>query len=394
MVESVGDDSIVFNKENIPKIITITKEKVSIDKEPKNVIIINQGKNKIHLNLENKKQNINREEIMKSLKNIKKIKIENLDEEDYYDNVKNNIKRNISPYKSNKNSDTNLIQMLKKENNENKYLNKNIKFDIYDNNLNSIKFNNVNNKLMKKEKEEIIESNNNKFNISDLYDNNNYIYTKKIYNRNDSNKVSDRISLKSSNTNNYNSNINFEYDYYNKNNYSEIKKETNENLEKKLNLNLNKKELTRNKTLNLEKKNTTILITNIVNMINTSKSISDKTCISSTYEKCLICERNFSVINLCCSECNIHFFCRKCLKYYCRELIEKGIKRMKCPIINCNYNIYEEFLKSILSEDYYQFLFKKSKTLKSEEATEVNDIIENKYQIFNKKNKTKLCRKI
>ena len=380
MLESVGDDSVVFNQDNIHKIITITKDRVSIDKEPENLVIINKGKNKIHLNLENRNQKINREEIMKSLKKIKKIEIENLDN---VDNI-NNIKRNISPYKSKKNSDTNLIQTLQKDNIKNN-LNKHIKFDIYDNNLDCMQFNNMKNKLKQKEKEEIINSNYNTFNISELYDNNNYFYTKKITDRNDSNKISERISLKSSNNNNYNTNLNSEYDYYNKNNYSDIKKVTNENLEKKLNLNLNKKELTRNKTLNLEKRNSTILITSIVNMINTTKSVSDKTHISSPYEKCLICERNFSVINLCCSECNIHFFCRKCLKYYCRDLVEKGIKRMKCPITKCNYNIYEEFLKSILSEDYYKLLFKKSKSLKSEEITEINDITENKYQIFNKK---------
>ena len=50
MLESVGDDSIVFNQENIHKIITITKERVSTDKDPENIIIINEGKNKIHLN--------------------------------------------------------------------------------------------------------------------------------------------------------------------------------------------------------------------------------------------------------------------------------------------------------------------------------------------------------
>ena len=379
MLESVGDDSIVFNKEKIPKIITITKERVSIEKKPDNVIIINKGKNKIHLNIENKKPKINREEIMKSLK---KIEIENLDDGNYNNN---NIKRKISPYKSNKNSDTNLIEMLKKEKNEkneNKYLNNNIKFDIYENKLSP----DFKNKFIKKEKEEIINSNYNKFNISELYDNNNNnIYTKKFTDRNDSYKVTERISLKSSNTNNYNSNINSEYDYYYKNNYSDIKKETKDNLEKKMNININKKEFTRNKTLNLEKRNSTLLITSILNMINSTKSVSDKTQISSPYEKCLICERKFTIVNLCCSECNIHFFCRKCLKYYCRELIENGIKRMKCPITNCNYNIYEEFLKSILSEDYYQLLFKKSKTLKSEDITEINDITENKYQIFNKK---------
>ena len=37
MLESVGDDSVVFNQENIHKIITIAKERVSNDKEPENI---------------------------------------------------------------------------------------------------------------------------------------------------------------------------------------------------------------------------------------------------------------------------------------------------------------------------------------------------------------------
>ena len=115
MLESVGDDSVVFNQDNIHKIITITKDRVSIDKEPENLVIINKGKNKIHLNLENRNQKINREEIMKSLKKIKKIEIENLDN---VDNI-NNIKRNISPYKSKKNYDNNIIKTLQKNKNKN-----------------------------------------------------------------------------------------------------------------------------------------------------------------------------------------------------------------------------------------------------------------------------------
>ena len=185
-----------------------------------------------------------------------------------------------------------------------------------------------------------------------------------------SNKHSDRISLQSSNSNNFNSisNSNDEYDYYNKNNFTETKKRNNEDLDKKMNFKKNKKEFTRNKTLSqdLDKMNSTNLITNIVSMINNTKSLSDKTNSNSPYDKCLICERKFSIMNLCCSECNIHFFCRKCLKFYCRDLIEKGIKKMKCPITNCKYEIYVQFLKSVLSKDYFQILLKRSQTLKNE----------------------------
>ena len=389
MNESLDDDNIIFNKENFPKIITITKERdKNKNKTQDNIIIINKGKNKFHLNIDNKKQKISKEEIISALKKRKKIEIQNLDE-NYYDN-KNSINKSINNYnKISQKNIKNLVNKEKEKEKENDNLNKNIKLDnIYDNNLNSVKVNIMKKKLIEKEKNEILKQNNNKFNTSELFNNNILNYN---YNNNNYNKQSDRFSLKSSNNNNTNSNLNInsEYNVYNKKNFSDIKKENIENLEIKMNLNINTKELTRNNTLNINRKNSTSLITSIFNMINSTKShLSDNTQTYSSSEKCLICERNFSIINLCCSECNIHFFCRKCLKYYCQELIEKGVKRMKCPITKCKYDIYEEFLKSILNEDYFQLLYKKSKSklFKSEDQTiEEESILRNKYEIFNKK---------
>ena len=253
----------------------------------------------------------------------------------------------------------------------------------YDNDINPNKIHVMKKRFLKKEEVEILsEDNYNKSNTSELFQKN---IDTKLY----GSKQSVRISLQSSNYNNSNcdSNKNSECKYYNKRNYSEIIKDINTNLGKRINLNKNIKELTRNKTVNLEKMNSTNLITNILNIVNSTKSFNDKANLNPHFDKCLICERKFSVMNLCCSECNIHFFCRKCLKYYCRELIEKGIKKMKCPITNCNYNIYEQFLKSVLSKEYRQLLLKKLNPLKSEEKTTVveNDISRNKYKIFNTK---------
>ena len=93
MIESDGDDNIVFNKQNMPKIITITKESVSIDKKPESIIIINKGNNKIHLNLKKKSHKINREDIIDSLKIIKKIQLQSAD--DYSDKNKLNILINL-----------------------------------------------------------------------------------------------------------------------------------------------------------------------------------------------------------------------------------------------------------------------------------------------------------
>ena len=368
MVENDGDDNIFFNKQNLPKIITITKEKTLKDKKPESIIIINKGSNKIHLNLKNKSNKINREDIMDSLKMIKKIQLESVD--DYYG--KNKL--NISSYKFIKSCQKKLLIIGNKDD---------MKKKKYDNDINPNKIHVMKKRFLKKEEVEILsEDNYNKSNTSELFQKN---IDTKLY----GSKQSVRISLQSSNYNNSNcdSNKNSECKYYNKRNYSEIIKDINTNLGKRINLNKNIKELTRNKTVNLEKMNSTNLITNILNIVNSTKSFNDKANLNPHFDKCLICERKFSVMNLCCSECNIHFFCRKCLKYYCRELIEKGIKKMKCPITNCNYNIYEQFLKSVLSKEYRQLLLKKLNPLKSEEKTTVveNDISRNKYKIFNTK---------
>jgi hypothetical protein len=368
MVENDGDDNIFFNKQNMPKIITITKEKTLKDKKPESIIIINKGSNKIHLNLKNKSNKINREDIMDSLKMIKKIQLESVD--DYYG--KNKL--NISSYKFIKSCQKKLLIIGNKDD---------MKKKKYDNDINPNKIHVLKKRFLKKEEVEILsEDNYNKSNTSELFQKN---IDTKLY----GSKQSVRISLQSSNYNNSNcdSNKNSECKYYNKRNYSEIIKDINTNLGKRINLNKNIKELTRNKTVNLEKMNSTNLITNILNIVNSTKSFNDKANLNPHFDKCLICERKFSVMNLCCSECNIHFFCRKCLKYYCRELIEKGIKKMKCPITNCNYNIYEQFLKSVLSKEYRQLLLKKLNPLKSEEKTTVveNDISRNKYKIFNTK---------
>ena len=321
MVENDGDDNIFFNKQNLPKIITITKEKTLKDKKPESIIIINKGSNKIHLNLKNKSNKINREDIMDSLKMIKKIQLESVD--DYYG--KNKL--NISSYKFIKSCQKKLLIIGNKDD---------MKKKKYDNDINPNKIHVMKKRFLKKEEVEILsEDNYNKSNTSELFQKN---IDTKLY----GSKQSVRISLQSSNY---------------------------------------------NKTVNLEKMNSTNLITNILNIVNSTKSFNDKANLNPHFDKCLICERKFSVMNLCCSECNIHFFCRKCLKYYCRELIEKGIKKMKCPITNCNYNIYEQFLKSVLSKEYRQLLLKKLNPLKSEEKTTVveNDISRNKYKIFNTK---------
>jgi hypothetical protein len=238
---------------------------------------------------------------------------------------------------------------------------------------------------MKNLKNRILNKNSqNKLDSTDLLDKNPYV-------KGNNNQQSDRIYLKTKEQNNYK----IESDSLiikNNPNLSEVNKDTNQNFEKKMNMkiNYNLKEFTRNKSLNIDRRNSTNLITSIINLVHSSKShLSDKTQNSFSCDRCYICERNFSVVNLCCSECNIHFFCRKCLKNYCQDLIEKGIKRMKCPVTKCNFDIYEEFLKSILSEDYFKLLGKQNKDINNGNRTSVDEITLNKYNFFNEKLKQK-----
>ena len=238
MFESDGDDNIVFNKQNMPKIITITKERTLIDKKPESIIIINKGNNKIHLNLKNKSNKINREDIMDSLKMIKKNQLESLD--DYYD--KNKL--NISSYKYIKSSQKKLLIIGNKDD---------MKKKIYDNDINPNEIHVMKKRFLKKEKEEILsEDNYNKSNTSELFQKN---IDTKLY----CSKQNVKISLQNSNYNNSNfdSDKNSEYKYYNKRNYSEIIKDINSNLGKRINLNKKTKALTSNKTVNLEKLNST-----------------------------------------------------------------------------------------------------------------------------------------
>ena len=91
----------------------------------------------------------------------------------------------------------------------------------------------------------------------------------------------------------------------------------------------------------------------INNVINTDFKNNSK-----NYSKeCIICERNFTFFKLYSGKCNIHFFCKDCLKVYYQNMIEKGIRRMKCPVFKCNCDINKIDLKKILDNNYYFILF-------------------------------------
>ena len=391
MVESGGDEpSIVFTKENInPKVITVNrekeKEKSLNDTYDKNDINNQENKflqKKYLINIKNtnvifdknRKQKINKEEIFQTLDQNKKIEIENLN--DTYNN-NNYYIQGLTP------KNYSLTSARKK----NLKLNQNNLF--YDRRINPMKINVMKNILLHKEKEkekekdniiEIMGKNKKKY-VFTKFDkklfskgkNNNYNYNNSYY-YSETNKQSDRYSLRNSSSN------------YN---YSEDIKQTDSI---RVNIPIEKKKssnITRNNTIKIERRNSTFLMASIVNMLQSTKSYwSDNTMATIQCDKCLICEKAFSIVNLCCSKCNKHFFCRRCLKNYCRDIIEKGGRRMKCPVTSCKFDIYEEFLSSVLSEDYLKLiLYKKENTIKSDGGDDktIGTENNNKYEIFNKR---------
>ena len=79
----------------------------------------------------------------------------------------------------------------------------------------------------------------------------------------------------------------------------------------------------------------------------------------STYQSiqkdCYICEKTFFFIKLYYAECNRHFLCRKCLKSYYEEYLERKnfSKILKCPCAQCDKKIdYENVVKEIISETH------------------------------------------
>lgn len=291
MNESDGEDSIVFNQDKIPQIITIKKDRETKDQKPENIVTVSKGKNKIQLSLINKQLKINKEDILSSLKKLKKT------ERDEKDNRHNFISKINISFPSNRTmQNTHINYNLRKiEQEEEKYMHNKINQIIFDSKFKHIKMKNLKNRILNKNSQ-------NKLDSTDLLDKNQYA-------KGNNNQQSDRIYLKTKDQYNYK----IENDSFiikNNPNLSEVNNTTNQNFEKKMNMkiNYNLKEFTRNNSLNIDRRNSTNLITSIINLVHSSKShLSDKTQNSFSCDRCFICERNFSVVNLCCSECNIHF---------------------------------------------------------------------------------------
>ena len=142
--------------------------------------------------------------------------------------------------------------------------------------------------------------------------------------------------------------------------------ELNENTTKKKQVSIN--EANRNliissnasKNLFINEKNAQNSLLNNNPSVNENNSNNSRTfykSFQSIQRDCYICEKSFYYIKLFCAECNMHYLCRKCLKNYYEEYIEKPnfSKILKCPCAKCDKTInYEKIVKDIISVTHQQ----------------------------------------
>ena len=74
------------------------------------------------------------------------------------------------------------------------------------------------------------------------------------------------------------------------------------------------------------------------------------------YNMCFLCEHNFPTQRLFSSECNQHFLCKKCAKYFYEEIIENGNKELVCPLIKCRKPVDIEKLRDIINEEHFNII--------------------------------------
>ena len=379
MDESCSVKEVFKNEKTSPKIIRISKVFKKNNNLPENIMILTKGNNKIQYNLSHK---VNKRNILESLKTQNTPKDEKLKSQLYYSSFKypntDNVNGNIRTFHMQLNSE----KINKEENtlqqniNNNNYLNQNIN-DINVANLDEFD-------LPKKEMKTSIENKDKKkvffpgMRLIDNKESERQLLKKRTLNSNIEAKNEKDIFFS----------INEKYNYtYTKNIASNIttrKQKTN------LHNFLARKQMTYENSEKMEsnphgvdgdngvdKASGLIFIKNKKNLIeNVNLSdIVDKYSKNFVNDKqCTICERTYSNSKkIFSAKCNTHFFCKECLRMYFKSSIDKGIRKNKCPIYKCKYDIDRKILEQILDIKYCHILFCPNNIFEEEKNTIVSE---------------------
>ena len=375
MDESFSVKEIFKNEITPPKIIRISKVFSLNNKHPENIMILTKGNNKIQYNLTHK---INHRNILNSLQTIQNSpNNENLNTKLYYPSFKypntenininiNNVQKPIINEKIKQKSNVILKQNININNS-----------NIFSENIDDKNLANLD-ELQLPIKEMKTSIHNKKvflpgMKLIDSKDSERQLLKKRTLNSN--NEIKNENLIKLSNNNTYSKKNNL-------NHFSSKKQITHEN-------NIIIENNNNNIDNNIDKTSGLIYIRNNKNLLGQENldEIIDKYSKTDFIDdkQCIICERVYDKNSkkIFSANCNKHFFCKDCLKIYFQYSIDKGIKKMKCPIYKCKFDIEKNILQQILDIKYSSILFKQNNNYNEENNTVGSEkIYENKFNNY------------
>ena len=380
MDESCSVKEFFKNEITSPRIIRISKVFTHNNQNPENIMILSKGNNKIQYNLTNK---INHRYILNSLKTIQSSpKNENFNSNLYYSSLKYPNTENINTNVNNFHKPF-IKEKIKQESNT---LLKNINI----NNNNFLK-SNINDIKMIRSDQLIQPKKEKKTNVENKRI---FLPGMKVAD----NKESERKLLKRPSLNNdneiKNENLNDQYN----NAYPRNIMNNAIAHEQKINMQhfLSRKQMTYENSQKIESKNNIDNIDNNIDRtsgliyIKNKNNLLDKENLNELIDKysknylddkqCFICERTYiHSKKIFSAKCNIHFFCKECLNVYFKNLIDKGIKKMKCPMYKCKYDFDKNILEQILDIKYFSILYNQNNNIEEKNSIISEKIFENKF---------------
>ena len=375
MDESFSVKEIFKNEITPPKIIRISKVFSLNNKHPENIMILTKGNNKIQYNLTHK---INHRNILNSLQTIQNSpNNENLNTKLYYPSFKypntenininiNNVQKPIINEKIKQKSNVILKQNININNS-----------NIFSENIDDKNLANLDELQLPKKEMKTSIHNKKVFlpgmKLIDSKDSERQLLKKRTLNSNNEIKNENLIKLSNNNTNSKKNNLNH---------FSSKKQITHEN-------NIKIENNNNNIDNNIDKTSGLIYIRNNKNLLGLENldEIIDKYSKTDFIDdkQCIICERVYDKNSkkIFSANCNKHFFCKDCLKIYFQYSIDKGIKKMKCPIYKCKFDIEKNILQQILDIKYSSILFKQNNNYNEENNTVGSEkIYENKFNNY------------
>ena len=375
MDESFSVKEIFKNEITPPKIIRISKVFSLNNKHPENIMILTKGNNKIQYNLTHK---INHRNILNSLQTIQNSpNNENLNTKLYYPSFKYPNTENINININNVQKPI-INEKIKQKSND--ILKKNININnsnIFSENIDDKNLANLDELQLPKKEMKTSIHNKKVFlpgmKLIDSKDSERQLLKKRTLNSN--NEIKNENLIKLSNNNTYSKKNNL-------NHFSSKKQITHEN-------NIKIENNNNNIDNNIDKTSGLIYIRNNKNLLGLENldEIIDKYSKTDFIDdkQCIICERVYDKNSkkIFSANCNKHFFCKDCLKIYFQYSIDKGIKKMKCPIYKCKFDIEKNILQQILDIKYSSILFKQNNNYNEENNTVGSEkIYENKFNNY------------